>query len=207
MIDKLGAGTALPALVLLDQWLGQQGAPNPNSQNHLHLTLADYNESVLGLTTIPNLLLTCLNRRMLIDNSEEIEIGATTVAKLDSILRSGNITVSAISGGWSPEFSALASSEPGETTASDTLILASETIYSPNSILHFSTTLMELLSAAQRKGQQARALVAAKQFYFGVGGGVNEFKAVLTRFGARAQTVWQSEGLGVSRMILEITKT
>lgn len=148
-----------------------------------------------------------MNRRTLINNSEEIEIGANTVAKLDSILRSSNITVSAISGGWSPEFPALLSSEVRGTTAYDTLILASETIYSPNSVLHFSTTLIELLSAAQRNGQRARALVAAKQVYFGVGGGVNEFKAVLTRFGARAQTVWQSEGLGVRRIILEITKT
>ena len=148
-----------------------------------------------------------MNRRTLINNSEEIEVGANTVAKLDSILQSSNITVSAISGSWSPDFSALVSSEFSAGASCDTLILASETIYSPNSIFHFSTTLMELLSAAQINGQRARALVAAKQVYFGVGGGVNDFKAVLTRFGARAQTVWQSEGLGVSRIILEITKT
>lgn len=148
-----------------------------------------------------------MNRCTPIDNTEGIEIDATTIPKFDSILRSSNITVSAISGSWSSEFSALVSSELSATASRDTLILASETIYSPNSIVQFSTTLMQLLWTAQRNGQRARALVAAKQVYFGVGGGVNEFKTILAQFGAIAQTVWQSEGLGVSRIILEITNT
>lgn len=70
-----------------------------------------------------------------------------------------------------------------EVTYSQTLVLASETIYSPASLGAFSETLVALLrrAAAAPGGQQqsAAALVAAKKVYFGVGGGVDEFLAVL----------------------------
>lgn len=73
------------------------------------------------------------------------------------------------------------SSSSQEVPYPQTLVLASETIYSPASLGAFSETLVALLRRAAPGGQQqsAAALVAAKKVYFGVGGGVDEFLAVL----------------------------
>ena len=91
-----------------------------------------------------------------------------------------------------------------------TLILASETIYSPSSIRAFTQTVMALLEAnSKRPTDQAVALVAAKRVYFGVGGGVDEFLAVLAEIGGYGRCVWDSShgeggGNGVGRCILEV---
>lgn len=47
--------------------------------------------------------------------------------------------------------------------------------------------------------------MAAKRFYFGVGGGVDDFVAALPRNGLRGRAVWETEGKGVGRVILEVT--
>lgn len=86
-----------------------------------------------------------------------------------------------------------------------TLVLASETIYSPDTIPAFASTLFHLLTTAVRCGGRARAFVAAKRFYFGVGGGVDDFMAVLPGIGLRASVVWESGGEGPGRVILEVT--
>ena len=91
-----------------------------------------------------------------------------------------------------------------------TLILASETIYSPSSIRDFTQTVLALLKAnSKTPTDRAVALVAAKRVYFGVGGGVDEFLAILAEMGGCARCVWDSSealggGHGVGRCILEV---
>ena len=91
-----------------------------------------------------------------------------------------------------------------------TLILASETIYSPASLRSFTQTVVSLLSAKSLdSSNRALALIAAKRVYFGVGGGVDEFMAVVEEMGGHGNCVWDSsqeenEGYGVGRCILEV---
>lgn len=47
--------------------------------------------------------------------------------------------------------------------------------------------------------------MAAKRFYFGVGGGVDDFIVALPQHGLVARVVWETEGEGVGRVILEVT--
>lgn len=84
------------------------------------------------------------------------------------------------------------------------LILASETIYSPASLAAFSETLLAL---SHHYSVESRALVAAKKVYFGVGGGVDEFLAVLREVSGDDLDVEQRVDVksgGVGRIILEI---
>ncbi len=84
------------------------------------------------------------------------------------------------------------------------LVLAAETIYSPTSLDAFAETLLALL----KRVRQGRALVAAKRVYFGVGGGVDEFKEKVARGGGVVGEVRDSEilegGTGVGRCLLEV---
>ena len=124
------------------------------------------------------------------------------------------ITVDFISGAWSPAFVDLvfSSSSMGENGRnSRTLVLASETIYSPSSLGAFSETLLALLqrSAATTEESKSRALVAAKKVYFGVGGGVDEFLAVLKEASHGSDVDVNEVDIisgGVGRVILEVAQ-
>lgn len=111
-----------------------------------------------------------------------------------------------------------------------TLLLASETIYSPASLTVFSETVLELLRRCSRgpacdtvsvsisgnddntKSQRmskSKALIAAKKVYFGVGGGIDEFLHVLYRRKKADEIVDTKQRVevkteGVGRVILEI---
>lgn len=136
---------------------------------------------------------------------------------------------------------------PSPDLDANVLVLAAETVYEPKSLRAFVRTVRALISAgsdtdpepekAMGKGKgkgkgnerekgkkRARALIAAKQMYFGVGGGVREFLDVLgeevererepARPGGevRTRTVWETgekesgrgEQGGVGRVILEV---
>lgn len=203
-------------------------------QPPIQFTLADYNSYVLHLSTIPNLLLThtlhathSQSVPFVAPNStnSDLEIDSSLLTRFSSDLSSRNIHISAISGPWSPTFVELVNSQTlsshatstyraahstaAQASAPLTLILASETIYSPSSLGTFTTTLFALLDAAKAHdgcGQSPpRALVAAKKFYFGVGGGVEEFFTAVRARGGTANVVWESEG-GVGRVILEVRR-
>lgn len=209
----------MPSLALFASLLSHPFGSEQRGKTHF--TFADYNASVLRLVTLPNLLLTWHNSRTQPDpesqpqqRQEELELDITpeliTEFKNDLIRR--KITISFISGVWSPEFVDLVFS--GKNLNGDqkrhTLVLASETIYSPSSLRAFSETLVDLLrhaSTASTSTAQTRALVAAKKVYFGVGGGVDEFLAVLADIcpdglGVQQKLDVQSEGVG--RVVLEI---
>ena len=61
---------------------------------------------------------------------------------------------------------------------------------------------------AASRAETARALVAAKRVYFGVGGGVDEFLIVLRSTTGVAREVWEThgEGAGVGRVVLEVRR-
>jgi protein-histidine N-methyltransferase len=138
--------------------------------------------------------------------------GETFVADTVRDLRSRNISFDFISGGWGDSFLDLVPQPPRQSDADadadvpsdeNLLILASETIYSPASIEVFAHTLVNLLRRYPRG--MAKAWVAAKKVYFGVGGGVDDFLREIGRHGAKSTTLLQTKDTGVGRVVLEIT--
>ena len=202
---QLGAGTALPSITLTQKWLSTKSQHHGASPK-LQLCLADYNRSVLELATIPNLYLSLYFRdKPIIGN--EIETKPDAVQQFEDDLAKMKVTVTAISGSWTPELAGMVSSTYRVTsgTSHETIVLASETIYSPATIRSFTETLLSILGKAQEQGSTAKALVAAKRVYFGVGGGIDEFLRVLGGLGGRGHVVWESQGAGVGRVIIEVT--
>jgi len=116
-----------------------------------------------------------------------------------------------ISGGWGEAFVDLVRPE------GNLLVLASETIYSPDSTRLFAETLVRLLrrhssSSSSSAGGgafgtagRAMAWVAAKKVYFGVGGGVDDFVAAVAALGGRCELVGESKDTGVGRVVLQVT--
>lgn len=189
------------------------------SQQKTHFTFADYNSAVLRLVTLPNLLLTWKHIITSLssplteptsaggeaEEEEELDITPELVESFEKDLTSRGITIGFISGAWSPTFVDLVLSSPAKTQ-SRTLILASETIYSPASLGAFSETLLALMRAVGGNAQ-SRALIAAKKVYFGVGGGVDEFLDVFQGVGGGDVEVTERLNIkseGVGRVVLEI---
>ena len=179
-------------------------------QGAVQLTFADYNQSVLELTTIPNLLLTWHFARSCLAPPPvgDLEITPDLLSSFLSDLSSKNIHVSGISGAWNHAFNDLVRplDDLKERRATKTIVLASETIYSPASIRAFSDTLLSVLGQGKASGGTAIGFIAAKRMYFGVGGGVDEFLRTLEELGGEAKMVWETEDTGVGRVIMQVTK-
>ena len=198
-VIELGAGSALPTLTLF-----QHALRNGIAQT---FTLTDYNSSVLRLVTLPNLLLTWATTTSppLIDLAEnpsgDLENIASLFPEFLSSLSASQIQLSFISGPWSP---ALTSLIPASAPDMGSLVLASETIYSPASTTAFVNLLIDLL----QRTKMAKAIVAAKRFYFGVGGSVDLLKEMCAEKGAVAYEVENSgvPGMdsGVGRALVEV---
>lgn len=209
------------------------------SQRRTHFTFADYNAAVLRLVTLPNIILTWhavvsttstpstnadgRNDAQQPYNSheEELDITPELVEQFQSDLARRGISISFISGSWSPTFVDLVFSgllsgirDAHAPRVTSTLILASETIYSPASLHAFSETLLDLLRRATSESVpeagtkvRSKAYVAAKKVYFGVGGGMDEFLAVLkniARDEVSVREVLDVTSGGVGRIVLEI---
>ena len=176
----------------------------------MQLTVADYNQSVLELATIPNLLLTWHFSRSWVAPPPvgDLEITRDLLSRFVSDLSLKNIHVSGISGAWNHAFNDLVSPfhHPQQGRATETILLASETIYSPASIRAFCDTLLSVLGQGKALGGTTIAFIAAKRIYFGVGGGVDEFRRILEDLGGEAKTVWETEDAGVGRIIMQVTK-
>lgn len=117
-----------------------------------------------------------------------------------SALRRTGISLTFVSGSWLPvpTLLELIPSAPDMNT----LLLASETIYSPASLVAFVDAMVGLLGRVK----VGKALVAAKRVYFGVGGSVDEFRGECAGRGCVAGEV-ELEGLGedgVRRCICEV---
>ncbi|KAJ5337685.1 hypothetical protein N7452_004413 [Penicillium brevicompactum] len=215
-IIELGAGTAVPTLTFFARLLQAEAG---QGQKKTHLTFADYNSDVLRLVTLPNLLLTWHNSRSQTavsatstapgQEEEELDITPELVEEFKTDIAQRGITVDFVSGAWSPDFVDLVFSS-SDGSSRKTLVLASETIYSPASLTAFSETLLALLRRSNTESTKSRALIAAKKVYFGVGGGVDEFLSVLNNVCAGELNVQeklnvQSEGVG--RVVLEVVPT
>ncbi|GMF68263.1 unnamed protein product [Aspergillus oryzae] len=213
-IIELGAGTAVPSLALFAQSLSN---PKGSSQN-IRFTFADYNSVVLRLVTLPNLLLTwsyiVMRQKSVsvagaedqVEEELELDITPELLEAFKKDIAERGISIEFISGAWSPAFVDLVFTS-GEKAKHGTLVLASETIYSPASLRAFSETLLALIRRPIRAGGRSRALLAAKKVYFGVGGGVDEFLEVFNTVGGDELDVKErmdvkSEGVG--RIVLEI---
>lgn len=246
---QLGAGTAIPTLSLLTHLLSQPRPPpvdSPQAPRRIHFTLADYNSDVLSIATVPNILLTwalsTAQAEPLIDPNPASGIDLDPDQTLDTSnllntivddLAQRNITFNFVSGAWSADFvSAVQEPYSSSSLSSKTLvtiILASETIYSPASLPSFTETLLSLLrpthaqahnnlsgsgAAAAVLRSRQRAFIAAKQIYFGVGGGVDEFVGLVEEKGGMVRPAWTTEEEdavweggkrgGVERVILEV---
>lgn len=206
---QMGCGTAIPSLVLFHYAI-TEGLP-------LLFTLTDYNASVLRLVTLPNLLLTWastlpptsppfgpseLNSLHTSTEGDLVITPALTSAFVNQ-LQSQGLQLSFISGSWEPPspFLNLIPSSP----AMNTLILASETIYSPTALSTFTAALIGLLSRVRL----GKAMIAAKRVYFGVGGSVDAFKVECRELKAVAYEIENhgvdlGESSGVRRCLMEV---
>lgn len=174
----------------------------------IHLCVADYNLSVLRLATVPNLLLTWyFNQSVAIPEAAGyLEITPNLLSQFVKDLSDKAINISGISGTWNEAFTdiLLSFNDSQHRNSIDTMLLASETIYSLNSIRAFTEVLIGVLKSAEETRGCGKAFVAAKKFYFGVGGGVDEFLGTLDALGGKGVMAWESEGEGVRRVIVEV---
>ncbi|KAK5663434.1 hypothetical protein OQA88_3863 [Cercophora sp. LCS_1] len=210
---ELGCGTGLPSLALF-QWA--LAGRESGDRLPLVLTLADYNPTVLFLVTLPNFILAwALQQQGKIPVLEEaftadgeLELTPEVLAAFKESLSSNHITLSFLSGGWSPEFvdllytSGIPPSSGGETK---TLVLGAETIYSPFALDSFAATLLSILEREKKKGQAA-AIVGAKRLYFGVGGSLDDFVEKMKSLGALVENL-REETEGVRRGVVKCQLT
>lgn len=228
-VIELGCGTAVPSLMLFARILlsTTSSMDSQGRKGRYRFTMADYNSTVLRMVTFSNFLLTWwINSSASprtttteeggedgkeVEEEGELDIDVALLDAFQTDLERRGIEIEFISGGWSAEFVRLALDSSPQEVAS-TLILASETIYSPSSLGVFSETLLDLLrkSGREESTKKGTALIAAKKVYFGVGGGVDEFLQVLDQ-----QPLQDNESIrvnerreitsgGVKRVVLEI---
>jgi protein-histidine N-methyltransferase len=227
-IIELGAGSAMPSLSVLQKVLNlaEAGSEERDSEmggrksgERVSFTLCDYNEDVLRLCTAPNVLLTshlCKHNEgressrgsdQDLDLEEALPDGGASVE--NDLARLG-VAVDFISGPWGKDFVdlLLTNCPSGENVSLNILLLASETLYAPDSLLNFTEVILTLLAGkrSQSLGSGVRkALVAAKKIYFGVGGGTDEFERCLRLRSGHSREMWKSREGGVGRIILEVT--
>ena len=217
-VIELGAGSALPSLTLLQKTLKralQTALRDSSPTQQVRFTFCDYNEDVLKLCTMPNVILNyLLTTTKNVDDAEQVidsddhdidldDASSALFQDTERILGKGGISVQFVCGSWGPDFVNLLQTNSADASKQNTLILASETIYSPAAIKVFTSTIMELLKYA--KGS-ARALVAAKKIYFGVGGGTDEFMRCVHEAGGISKVIREDLGSGTARVVLEATR-
>ncbi|KAK4230674.1 hypothetical protein QBC38DRAFT_440715 [Podospora fimiseda] len=211
VVIELGCGTALPSLVLF-QWALAERKSGP--KNPLVLAVSDYNPSVLYLVTLPNIILAwalqlrgqlpVLGEAFTADG--ELELTPEVLQAFQDSLTSRQISFSFLSGAWSPEFVDLLYSSafaPSLGANAKTLVLGSETIYSPFALECFSSTLLSILQREhqERPSGNARAIIAAKRLYFGVGGSLDDFVDKMRGLGTTVDTLFE-EPTGVARGVV-----
>ncbi|KAK4542828.1 hypothetical protein LTR36_006204 [Oleoguttula mirabilis] len=201
-IIELGAGTALPSLVLFQHAL-HNGIP-------LTFTMADYNDTVLRLATLPNIILTWAANTpdarfptptLDATSKGDFELSPEVLQQFTADMQRKEISLRFLSGPWSPS---LANLIPASAPEMGTVILAAETIYSPESTEAFVALLCELL----KRVKMSKAMIGAKRMYFGVGGSVDGLKAACREKGAVAYEI-ENHGVpgmegGVGRALVEV---
>lgn len=176
----------------------------------LTFVLADYNDVVLRLITLPNILLTWAANTQYHDFPTpdtngfapgDLELSPQVIDRFVAEMKCKDINFVLLSGPWSPK---LASCIPESGLEAGSLILASETIYSAASTRAFVEILITLL----KRVKMAKAMIGAKRFYFGVGGSVDGLKEACREQGAVAYEI-ENHGVpgmdgGVPRALIEV---
>ena len=187
----------------LFQWLLESlSADGAHLTGGLDLGLADYNPTVLQLVTLPNLILSWaqVTSKESWELEGELEIDKELLQDFLTSLNSNGITVSFLSGAWSPDFVQLVVEKMGSGPAGFT-VLGAETIYSPVALKSFAytlTALLQTISAAEKT-----AIVAAKKVYFGVGGSMEDFCDLMRANGMDVEQL-REESDGVRRVVVEV---
>lgn len=178
----------------------------------LTFTLADYNEDVLRLVTLPNILLTWITTvengdvqgeapRTDAECSGEVEITQALISRFLADLNRNTLNLNFLSGPWSPRLAALM---PSSAADMGCVVLAAETIYSPASTAAF----VDLLAILLKRVKMSKAMIGAKRMYFGVGGSVDGLKEACRERGAVAYEI-ENHGVpgmetGVGRALVEV---
>lgn len=178
---ELGCGGGLPLCALLARAL-RDNSPGT-------FVFADYNAAVLSLATLPNIALAYLSvvEPDHIGDAGELVLDAQLLSQMLADFKQRGIEVAFVSGGWSSEFSKL--------VGRFDVVLASETIYSLDTLPAFTDVLCEAIVP------RGAAYVAAKRVYFGVGGGVVEFERLLDARGVKHDIVLERGNVG--RVVLQ----
>lgn len=166
---ELGSGTSLPSCYLLMLLF-------TSNRTDVQLVLSDFNYEVLRLVSVPNLLIHWASTMLpgllasFMDpeiplRNDELLLTPALIQEFETQLAQRRIGISFISGSWGSEFVSLA-----EKFSPD-VILTSETIYSLDTLPVVLDTLLRLL----QEKENYLALIAAKYYYFGVGGSIKEF--------------------------------
>lgn len=197
---ELGCGTALPSEFVFSEYLQSK------SNSGLHLILTDYNESVLRLASLPNLVITWAknilsqeqlsalqksNDESMRINEDEIVLTEKLLEAFFSDMEARNLKIHFISGTWGRQFSNLVHSLANPQKG--LLLLTSETIYQPDHLPIIAETLLDLKQ--NYKNVNVETLVAAKDIYFGVGGSILEFERYLTQKNVAFNTFKVTSGL------------
>lgn len=192
----------MPSLVLFQHAI-LNGIP-------LTFVLSDYNDTVLRLATLPNFILTWAlnttpdgtpNAGMDVSSKGDLELTDAVIHQFISDMTAKGIQFVFLSGPWSGELCDLI---PPSSPDLGSVILAAETIYSPESTVAFVDILMPLL----KRVKMAKAMIAAKRIYFGVGGSVDGLKEACRERGAVAYEI-ENHGVpgmdsGVGRALVEV---
>ncbi|KAI9091298.1 hypothetical protein DFS34DRAFT_329691 [Phlyctochytrium arcticum] len=161
---ELGCGSSLPGLFLLNM-----GA---------RVDFQDYNESVLKLVTVPNVLINLISkiRPPQVDGSGTCEIDLSGSRPEDFV---GQL--------WSGDWDSLKHSLMGISEADKyDVIVTSETIYSSQS----HSKLVDLMQAIVKS--DGVIYLAAKNVYFGCSGSLSAFLSVVQEKGAtEVSRVWE----------------
>ncbi|KAL4073688.1 hypothetical protein J3A83DRAFT_4230642 [Scleroderma citrinum] len=197
-ILEIGCGTAIPTLYILYNIFSSP----PVSGNEIHIHLQDYNTSVLGIVTIPNIILTWYHspaaetyRSHELNDSGESELNITPQLLEDfkESLKIYGINIRVFSGSWD-------TFDLGTSGGAYDVVLTSETIYCLDSL----PGLVRLMCNAC-VAERHLCLVAAKVVYFGVGGGVPEFMRCVEEASqqARVDTVLEKKA-GVNTRVMSV---
>ncbi len=176
----------------------------------LIFVLQDYNDAVLRLVTLPNILLTWAANteyhdfptpNLDITTTGDLEISDSVIQRFTAEMKCKNINFVFLSGPWSPRMESLI---PPSAPDLGRVVLAAETIYSPKSTAAFVDLLIILL----RRVRMGKAVIGAKRIYFGVGGSVDGLKEACRDKGAVAYEIENHgvEGMdaGVGRALIEV---
>lgn len=187
--SQLGCGTALPSTYILLDLLRSDRQISPTT-----LHLCDFNETVLNLVTLPNLLLAYAQSEsgQHFPQIGDLDLSPEFLSSFQSALSERGIELLFHSGPWE------GLSIP--STTEQTMVLTSETTYVPHGI----QSLLAVLRSFRQ--DTTTTLIATKDYYFGLGGGVVAFLDALTdEERNRVENVWTSQ-TGVRRSVLEFRR-